>query len=576
MNPDALLKHFDQISEAPDAIPRLRRFILALAVRGKLVPQDPKDEPAFKLLESIEKKNKINRDGLKRKPSLPAVDEVSAPFALPSGWAWSRFTDLGIFGRGRSKHRPRNDSCLFEGGTHPLVQTGDVARANGLIQTFTNEYNDEGLAQSAKWPKGTLCITIAANIADSGILDFDACFPDSVVGFIPDSVFPHARYFEYFMRTVKTQLLEFAPATAQKNINLSILNELIIPLPPLAEQQRIVAKVDELMVLCDELEAAHAKRERRRDRLVAASLNSLNNGASADEFRQNASFCLNHLPRLTTRPEHMQQLRQTILNLAVRGKLVPQDPKDEPAPVFLASIGNGKRNLAGEKIIFKSKSSPDIQQKNHPYEIPETWQWVRLGELTVKMTNGIYKPASFYADEGVLCLRMYNIRDGKINFESPKRVLVDDAELKTYELQPGDLLVNRVNSRELVGKAAVIPKTLEKLIFESKNIRVRFINSDQLPKYCSLLFQTAFYRNIIEGYSKQACGQATVSQPQLAVLPVPLPPLAEQERIVAKVDELMAVCAELEARINASVAGRGRLLEAALHEALSGRLDFDH
>jgi len=116
-------------------------------------------------------------------------------------------------------------------------------------------YNDFGLAQSCKWPKGTLCITIAANIADSGILGFDACFPDSVVGFVPASEFPDARYFEYFMRTAKADLLRFAPATAQKNINLEILNAVLIPLPPLAEQHRIVAKLDELMALCDRLEA---------------------------------------------------------------------------------------------------------------------------------------------------------------------------------------------------------------------------------------------------------------------------------------------------------------------------------
>jgi len=143
---------------------------------------------------------------------------------------------------------------LFAGGTHPFVQTGDVARSKGRIETFTSKYNDLGLAQSTKWPKGTLCITIAANIADSGILTFDACFPDSLVGFVPAPPIPNARYFEYFIRTTKANLLEFAPATAQKNINLEILNAVWIPLPPLSEQRRIVETVDNLMALCDQLE----------------------------------------------------------------------------------------------------------------------------------------------------------------------------------------------------------------------------------------------------------------------------------------------------------------------------------
>jgi type I restriction enzyme, S subunit len=161
---------------------------------------------------------------------------------------------------------------LFENGTHLFIQTGDVARSKGVINTFTGKYNDVGLAQSAMWPAGTLCITIAANIADSGILSFDACFPDSVVGFIPPSEFPNARYFEYFIRTAKADLWEFAPSTAQKNINLAILNAILIPLPPLAEQHRIVAKVDELMVLCDRLEASLASAQEHSRRLLDALL----------------------------------------------------------------------------------------------------------------------------------------------------------------------------------------------------------------------------------------------------------------------------------------------------------------
>ena len=196
----------------------------------------------------------VKEEKIKRDAALPPISDLDSPFLLPSGWAWARFPEIGVFGRGKSKHRPRNDPSLFEGGTHLFVQTGDVARSNGIIETHTSKYNDLGLAQSAKWPKGTLCITIAANIADTGILSFDACFPDSVVGFIPHSVFPEARYFEYFIRTAKSDLLEYAPATAQKNINLGILTAVLIPLPPLAELSRIVAKVDELMALCDQLE----------------------------------------------------------------------------------------------------------------------------------------------------------------------------------------------------------------------------------------------------------------------------------------------------------------------------------
>jgi type I restriction enzyme S subunit len=266
------------LTTRPDQIKALRRTILNLAVRGKLVPQDPADEPASEVLKRIAKeKARLAKEGkAKRQDPLPEIKLDQWPFELPVGWAWGRFPEVGTFGRGKSKHRPRNDPVLFEGGEHLMIQTGDVARSQGVIETYTSKYNDFGLSQSFKWPKGTLCITIAANIADSGTLSFDACFPDSVVGFIPASVFENARYFEYFVRTAKANLLEFAPATAQKNINLEILTQVLIPIPPLAEQHRIVAKVDALMMLCDRLEAGltatAATRRRLLDALLAEAL----------------------------------------------------------------------------------------------------------------------------------------------------------------------------------------------------------------------------------------------------------------------------------------------------------------
>ena len=238
------------------------------------MPQDPNDEPAAELLKQIaaEKVQLAKVGKVKKTKVLPPIDTTNTPFVLPTGWTWARFPEIGIFGRGKSKHRPRNDPVLYEDGTYPFIQTGDVSRSGGSIETYSSLYNDVGLAQSAMWPAGTLCITIAANIADSGILTFDACFPDSVVGLIVHVSFEDARFFEYFLRTAKNDLHEFAPSTAQKNINLGILMDVLIPLPPLAEQRRIVAKVDELMALCDRLEASLARGKETRGRLVEVLL----------------------------------------------------------------------------------------------------------------------------------------------------------------------------------------------------------------------------------------------------------------------------------------------------------------
>lgn len=242
----------------------LRKTILTLAVQGKLVPQDPNDESAEALMEDISK-----RMGRKARMETRNI-EVRQDTKLPESWCLATFPELGELGRGKSKHRPRNDPALFADGTYRLVQTGDVARANGIIKTWTSMYNDVGLEQSRLWPKGTLCITIAANIADSGILGFEACFPDSIVGFIPATPIQAVHYFEYFMRTAKEKIEQYAPSTAQKNINLGVLRQVQIPLPPLTEQHRIVAKVDQLMALVDELDAQLAASRVTGEKLLAA------------------------------------------------------------------------------------------------------------------------------------------------------------------------------------------------------------------------------------------------------------------------------------------------------------------
>ncbi|HAN4974355.1 TPA: restriction endonuclease subunit S, partial [Escherichia coli] len=172
-------EHFDTLFTTEASVDALKQTILQLAVMGKLVPQDPNDEPASELLKRIaqEKAQLVKEGKIKKQKSLPPISDEEKPFELPEGWEWSYLSDIGILARGRSKHRPRNDPTLYADGTIPLVQTGDVARSNGCINTYSALYNQLGLSQSKLWNKGTLCITIAANIADSGILNFDACFP---------------------------------------------------------------------------------------------------------------------------------------------------------------------------------------------------------------------------------------------------------------------------------------------------------------------------------------------------------------------------------------------------------------
>ncbi len=252
-----------ELTHQQTLLKKLRQQILQEAIEGKLTAgwrkENPDVESASELLKRIQKEKEqlIKDKKIKQQKPLPPISEKEKPFDLPKTWDWCRLENVGFFERGKSKHRPRNDETLFTNGKYPFVQTGDIAQSKKhgyKVTTYSKQYNEKGLSQSRLWKKGTLCITIAANIAETGFLDIDACFPDSVVGFISLFGNENSMFVKYYIDATKDEIEKFAPATAQKNINLGIINMLLFPLPPLDEQKAIVAKVEKLFTICDQLE----------------------------------------------------------------------------------------------------------------------------------------------------------------------------------------------------------------------------------------------------------------------------------------------------------------------------------
>jgi len=281
-------KQFSRLDEAVANLKRvkanLKRYkaaILKAAVEGKLTEewrkQHPDIEPADKLLERIlaERREKWQGRGKYKEPAAPDTTDLPE---LPEGWVWVTLPQLGELNRGKSKHRPRNDPKLY-GGPYPFVQTGDVRHAVSKIKEYTQTYSDEGLAQSRLWPEETLCITIAANIADTALLGFEACFPDSIVGFLPETNHTDVRFIEYFIRTAKENLERFAPATAQKNINLEILKAVAVPCPPENEQKIIAAEIEARLSVVECIESSVDASLRRNDRLRQSILKKAFSGA---------------------------------------------------------------------------------------------------------------------------------------------------------------------------------------------------------------------------------------------------------------------------------------------------------
>jgi len=221
-----------------------------------------------------------------KKPSKPKAPTQAVKFEenfadLPSGWIWGKLSDLGELARGKSKHRPRNDKKLF-GGKYPFIQTGEVRAANRIIKKYEQTYSEFGLEQSKLWQKGTLCITIAANIAETAFLGFDACFPDSIVGFSASkAVLPE--YIELFIKSARTKIESYAPATAQKNINLNTLENLIVPYCSLTEQNQIVAILENKLTACDQLADELAKQLKQAELLKQAVLKAAFSGSLLDK-----------------------------------------------------------------------------------------------------------------------------------------------------------------------------------------------------------------------------------------------------------------------------------------------------
>ena len=350
MNADRLLTHYERIADAPDAVPRLRHFVLDLAVRGKLVEQDPNDEPASEFLKRIAAaKVRLVKTAAIRKPrDLSNEEALVEPFDIPTLWRWCRLDTIGAIIGGGTPSAALADNFVESGQGVPWLTPADLGGHSGLyIERGSRDLSPKGLRSSSAtlMPAGTVLFSSRAPI---GYVSIAANPISTNQGF--KSIVPYVRECSRFiaiaMQTFAPEINANAPGTTFREVSGKIVAGQLFPLPPLAEQHRIVAKVDELMALCDRLEKARADREATRDRLSASSLARLDApDPNPIVFRNHAAFALEHLTPLTTRRDQIKTLRQTILNLAVRGKLVAQDANDDPASKLLERITKEKARL---------------------------------------------------------------------------------------------------------------------------------------------------------------------------------------------------------------------------------------
>jgi type I restriction enzyme S subunit len=346
------------------------------------------------------------------------------------------------------------------------------------------------------------------------------------------------------------------------SISYNDIASLQIDLPPLAEQKRIVAKVDELMALCDRLEAQQQERETRHAALALASL------ARFAEVPTPSNLEYLFHPSYSIPPA---DLRKSILTLAVQGKLVPQDSNDEPAEELLAKIECDRSGLAKKQGVRPPKNVPPLTADNYPHDIPKSWRWSRIGHLAHVVDYGTSQKADNDSAK-VPVYRMGNIVGGRLVDENLKYVDASIDDLPGLYLKTHDILFNRTNSYELVGKAGIYKGPDNAATFASYLIRIRLPSALLFPAFYSLAMNAPYYRQTqIEPEVVQQCGQANFNGTKLASTVVPIPPLAEQRRIVAKVEQLMALVDALETQLAASRATAANLLSALVAELTGTR-----
>ena len=554
MNTERLLALYDRVADAPDAVRRLRRFILDLAVRGRLVEQNPADEPASELLKRIaaEKARLVKAGEIRKRKTLPPVEEP--PFDIPENWSWRPIREI-TSDRGQK----------VPDATFTYIDVTAIDKENGIVV-------DPKILEPSEAPSRARKITRKDDVIYSCVRpyllnvavieqDFDPSpIASTAFAILNGHGFVLPRYLWIVLRS------PFMVATVEDNqrgqaypaINDSDFAILPFPLPPLAEQHRIVAKVDELMALCDRLEAARAAREERRDRLTAAGLARLNApDPDAATFRAHARFAVDALPALTARVDRIASLRQTILNLAVRGKLVEQNPADEPASELLKRIAAEKARLVKAGEIRKRKTLPPVEEP--PFDIPENWSWRPIREITSDRGQKVPDATFTYIDVTAIDKENGIVVDPKIlePSEAPSRA--------RKITRKDDVIYSCV--RPYLLNVAVIEQDFDPSPIASTAFAILNGHGFVLPRYLWIVLRSPFMVATVEDNQR---GQAypAINDSDFAILPFPLPPLAEQHRIVAKVDELMALCDRLEAGLVAADTTRQRLLESLLHEAL--------
>ena len=521
---------FDVIAEAPGGVERLRALVLRLAVRGRLVEQDSGDEPASVLLERISKERMelTEKKKLRVSKSLSPVSQYEVDFEIPQRWTWARLGNLYHLEMGQSPpsqfYNQTGDGLPFYQGK---ADFGDRFPTVRYWCTKPTKLADEG----------DVLLSVRAPIGPTNIATERCCIGRGLAALRPLAGMP-TKYLLWTIRAFEEQLDSLGTGTTFKAISRKLLEPFPLPLPPLAEQHRIVAKVDELMRLIDRLETARSSREAARVAGRDSALAALRNAATPQEVGVAWTCIAERMDDLFTAPADLVPLREAVLQLAVRGRLVEQEPDDEPAGRLLELIVAEKAELVKKKKVRKRKPYGSLMSDEIPFEIPRSWTWARLYDLAHDLGQKVPDKTFSYIDVSAI-----DNKRGAIISEVP---ILDPSEAPSRArklVRLGSVIYSTV--RPYLLNIAIVDCEYSPMPIASTAFAVLHPHSGVHSRLLFFYLRAPFFVDFVTAQMKGVAYPA-INDTDLLCAPVPLPPTAEQYRIVAKVDELMGLIDQLE------------------------------
>ncbi len=544
-------------------IKKLRELILELAVRGKLVPQDPNDEPASALLKKVraEKSGMVEEGKLKKERDFPDIADDEIPFDLPAGWEWVRINDVG------HDWGQKTPDANFT-----YIDVSAIDSTTGVISAPSVLSASDAPSRARKIVKiGTVIYSTVRPYLKNICLIEKHYMPEPIASTAfavmhPLQDMPGKFFALYFRSPEFVRYVESVQTgIAYPAINDKQFHGGLVPIPPLVEQHRIVAKVDELMTLCDQLEQQQTHSLEAHQTLVEILLGTMTRVASQQELTNAWTRIASHFDTLFTTEHSIDQLKQTILQLAVMGKLVPQDPNDESACESLKKVTAERAKLVKEGAIKKQKALPPIEPGELPYELPQNWVWTRLPSL-VFFQEGPGIMAKDFRETGIPLIRIAGMHNDLVSLEGCNFLDEDMVEKKWahFKLELGDIVLS---SSASLGKVAKVGEETVGCIAYTGLIRFRPYACLDVDYLITFLNSNEFLSQINK--SKTGAAIMHFGPTHLKGMLVPLAPLAEQHRIVAKVDELVALCATLKARINDAQTTQLHLADGIVERAVA-------